>query len=491
MPRPRLSRRLRYAPRPLLAILAVGAVCAFSWSLALPAIQAPDELAHVLYTQLLVERGELPKDSESGERRPTELEPAAYWDALNTLVAAPDSRPGWTDLEQERWREAARQLPPDARSDLGTVNPAGNNPPLYYAYEAVPYLLAYSGSIFDRIYAMRIGSIVLYLVTIVLAWALAGELLGAALWPRTLAAGLVALQPMLVQMGSVVNPDILLTALWTAAIYLAVLIVRRGPSPRLVIGILAVSLAAVLTQPRGLPVLAPVLAAIAIGFWRRSERPLPRVESRRVWLALGGGALLALVALALGLGALAPAGAVAGITHPFSLREFGSYVWQFYLPALPFQQAPIGPDDFGWQQTFVKFLWGAFAWQEVTFPRAVYIVLEWLSVAGLAALVAALLVRRSELRRRWGVLTVLALFVLSLVAALHVAAYYVILSDPQSGFIVGRYVLPLIALFGCAVAFVVASLPRRIVPYAAGAVLAGAVLLQLAALGVTVARFYA
>lgn len=485
-----MSGRLRaLLPAPLLAILAAGAVLALAWTLALPPLQAPDELTHVLYTQLLVERGQRPvATADEGQRRPSELAPAAEWGALNVLVGDPEARPAWTEIEESRWRQEERMLPDSARSDLGRASPAASNGPLYYAYEAVPYALASGGSFFDRLYAMRLASMVFYLATIALTWALAGELLGAALWPRTLATALVALQPKLSQMGAVVNPDILLAALWTAGIYLALRIAREGPGRGRSEGAVAVCAAAALTHPRGIPLIAVIVGAFALGIWPRLR---PRLAGRAGRPVLVGGSILALVLVVLGLSALAPAGTVAGVERPFSLRELGSYLWQFYLPALPFQQAPIGPDDYGWQNAFVEFLWGGFAWQEITYPPIVYTVLGWLSLAGLAGLAAALIVRRDAVRRHWEALAVVVGAVVTLLLSLHVAAYYVILMDPGSPFIVGRYVLPLIGLFGCAAAFVAASLPRRVAPYAAGALLGGALLLQLAGLGITVARFYA
>jgi hypothetical protein len=72
---------------------------------------------------------------------------------------------------------------------------------------------------------------------------------------------------------------------------------------------------------------------------------------------------------------------------------------------------------------------------------------------------------------------------------LHVVSYLALLggTDPV---IVGRYLLPLIALLALAVTFVVTSLPRRLGPLFAAVVLACGVLLQLAGLGLTVIRFY-
>ncbi len=57
--------------------------------------------------------------------------------------------------------------------------------------------------------------------------------------------------------------------------------------------------------------------------------------------------------------------------------------------------------------------------------------------------------------------------------------------------IVGRYLLPMVSLFGLAIVFTVGTLPRRIAPLVGGAILALGLLLSLAGIGITAARFYA
>src|SRR5207244_756895 len=62
-------------------------------------------------------------------------------------------------------------------SDGAGPFPQGQNPPLYYAYETLPYW-AVGGSFFDRVYAMRTWSVVLLLVPTTCAWLLAGGVFG-------------------------------------------------------------------------------------------------------------------------------------------------------------------------------------------------------------------------------------------------------------------------------------------------------------------------
>jgi hypothetical protein len=77
------------------------------------------------------------------------------------------------------------------------------------------------------------------------------------------------------------------------------------------------------------------------------------------------------------------------------------------------------------------------------------------------------------------------------VLVLHAAAFRAMLYDPSDPVITGRYLLVLVPLFGAGVAFALSALPGRVRAVATGAALAGAFVLQIAALGEVVGRFYA
>jgi len=467
--------------------MAVAAIGAFAWSLVLPPTQAPDELPHYLYTATLVERGELPQVGGGGlARRPPELDAFAYWSQSDVIVATPDARPGWTALEERAFRRASADLGSAGREvpDADAAGPAAANPPLFYAYAAIPYAVARGGSFVDRLHLMRWASIVFLLATVALTWALAGELFGAARAPRVIAAGVVAVHPLLAQVNASVTPDALLTALSTAVLLVAVRLLRRGLTKARVVTLALLCGGAVLTHARGVAILVPALAAVGLALWRegrlaRGRRSLP--------LSLGLVAALALIAVAVaaGLPRVLPEG------KPFDVAQFANYVWQFYLPRLGFMGPSIGPQGYSAQDAFVTFFYGGFGWQEVRFPGVVDLVLRWVSVAGLVALVVVLVRRRAWRGQRGAVLAVCAVAVLALLLLLHLVAYRALLADNDAAFIVGRYLFPLIGLFGCAVAAVTIGLGRRVAPYAAAALLAGGLLLELAGLGLTVARFHA
>jgi hypothetical protein len=175
----------------------------------------------------------------------------------------------------------------------------------------------------------------------------------------------------------------------------------------------------------------------------------------------------------------------------FNIRQFISSVWQFYFPRLPGMHRRIGP-EYGYRQVFIETFYGTFGSLEVTFPKRVYDVLQALSAVGIAGFAAACVVCRRRLRRAWPMVVVLLALLLTSLVFLHYVSYRALLSDAGSDpLIVGRYLLPMISLFGVAVAFTVGALPRRPAALVGAAVISLGVLLSLAGIGITTARFYA
>jgi 4-amino-4-deoxy-L-arabinose transferase-like glycosyltransferase len=471
--------RLRRVPGPLAILLVVGAVEALAWCVALPALQGPDEVSHYTYVERIVERGTIPwKPGGDDGKSPayphsTETLTALTKAELGSLTANVAARAAWTPADVALWTRADRRLGARDREDGGYTG-ALKNPPAYYLYEAVPYAVA-RGTFFDRLFAMRLANIPLFLATIAFTWLLAAQLLPAPLWPRFVAAGSVMLQPQLLNVTATVNPDVLLTAASSAALWLMVLICRRGPRLPLVAA-LAVSLAvAGLTHGRGLLLVPPAVLAvlIAVGRERRWRLPRPR-----------------LVVPALMLGALVCVAAVAS-RGDGSPREFVSYVWQFYLPKLGFMDPAIGVSDYDFGEVYVGRFYGTLAQLEVTLPHTLDRVLLWATLAGLVALVAALVAQRDAVRRNADVAAVLLVAVASLVLGIHAVAYRAMVVQPGDPIITGRYLLPLVPLFGAAIAVVARALPRRAAAGFAGAVLAAGVCLQWTSLGLLLERFHA
>jgi hypothetical protein len=478
-----MRRRLTGIPAPLAILLAVASVQFVAWLVVLPALQAPDESAHFAYTQRLVETGERPPLEGEGDLFSPELDAAWYGAGLGPLVGNLSARPYWTALDERLWRARDRALGSDARDIRTGPNSASRNPPVYYAFAGLAYAAATGGSFFDRFYAMRLANLPLYLLTIVMTWVLAGQLLGPARWPRTVAAGVVAVQPQFAFVAAGISPDPLLTAIWAVFLVLAVAAVMRGLSWGGASGMAALALGAVLTHPRGAPLAVLALLAAALGLRRR----LGHMSART--LAVGGAAVAAALAFVVVV-LVAGAGVLDSTSGAqFNVRQFASYLWQFYLPRLPFMNPSIGP-EYGAQIAYVETFFGVFASLEVRWPPFVYDLLAVASVAGLAALCAVVIHARSRLVGRSDLVALLVAIPLTLVLALHFAAYRNLQINPSDPIIVGRYLFPLLPLFGAAVAVVVRALPERASAAAGTALLFTGALLGLSGLGMTAVRFY-
>jgi 4-amino-4-deoxy-L-arabinose transferase-like glycosyltransferase len=487
---PRVGRAQRVArvragriPAPLGALLAMAALAAVAWASVLPPIQGPDEDGHVAYVQRIAETGSIPWSrgavpADPGPPYSTELATALTFGAITQTWGIPLARPARTEADERIWSARDAALDPDARAN-GGFTPAMKNPPLYYIYEALPYAVASGGSIFDRVFAMRLANIPALLAVVVFTWLIAGELFARRRWLQTLATAAVALQPQLLHMTAVVNPDVFLAAIWSAALYAMIVLVKRGPSAGRLGALAALTAASCLTQPRGLALVLPAALAAGLALWH--ARPPTGRWARR--LATGGAAAVTVA------GACALVFyAVRGDLSADRVRELGSYVWQFYLPELGFMQQSISP-GYGVGQVFERFF-GAFATLEATFSVGVFRVLK--AIVGVVAVLAlvGLYRRRAALRRRWAVVLVVAAAVVGYLALIHAVAFRTLLEsgDPV---ITGRYLLPLVPLYGVALALAVQWLPRRWAPVAGAAAVSGVVLLQLAALGVLFTRFYA
>jgi Predicted membrane protein (DUF2142) len=486
--------RMRTVPRPLAALLAIAAIQVIAWSLVLPPFQGADEDAHFAYVQHLAETGGIPNASGgNGKNVSSEQFEAMTWAQLRSLRGVPAARPAWSEAEEERWREVEASLDDEASGDGLGPNAVAQNPPLYYALETIPYHLAPGGSFFNRFYVTRLASAVFYLAIVGLMWLIAAELFRP-LWARTLATAVVALHPKLAMLGGVVNPDILLALAWTAFIYAGLRILRHGPSRGRLAGAGAAAAVAVLTHGRGLAIVAPLVVLLVIAYirWRPPRREaLYGVALSVGLLALGLLAVVVLTSAGPGGGGVY-GGEVSRLgARGFNVREFLSYLWQFYLPRPGFLEEAIGPAGYGFREVYIKSFYGDFAWLEIEYPRFAVDLLQIATVLLLFGLYTVAVRRLDAVRRAWPVITFLLVTAVALILVLHVSSYRDLLVNPNDPLFTGRYLFPLVSILAIGVTTVVMALPRRLAPLAAGAVVATGVVLQLSALGMTFVRFYA
>jgi 4-amino-4-deoxy-L-arabinose transferase-like glycosyltransferase len=482
---------LRTVPRPLLGLLAAVLALGVAFTLVTPFLQAPDENSHFGYVQYFSETGHLPGTKPGAPAFTTEQSRASLTSNSDQAAAQKDVPMNWSKGAFEQWRAQDREAPASQRKDAGGPNPASSNPPLYYLIEAPAYLVGKGGDIFTRLELTRLMSVLWVLVTTAGAWLLAGELFGRDRLMQLAVAGFTGLAPMVLFVSSSVSPDGMLYACWAFALWLGVRLLRRPLSLRGVLALFAVVGLGCVVKATSFALFPGAVVAVALALLR--ERP--GLTARRVVEV--GAVAAAGVVFTLGIwvavsrlnhqAAAAQVGVVS--SGQFNVREFLSYLWQFYLPRLGFMSdfRSVAPTLPFWDIQF-KGAWASFGWLEVLFPTWVYFVLLAVSVSAMVGAFTGLW--RDRVRIDWRVAAFLAVVVLSLYAGLHVSEYRQ-LKGGASNFFQGRYVLPLAPLAAAALARTIAWAPQRLRGQVVGGTLAAFVVLNLFSLGLILQRFYA
>jgi hypothetical protein len=408
-------------------------------------------------------------------------------------------RPPWT-AAQDRAIDKALAAGPGRFTPGGSTNTT-NNPALYYVAELGPYWAAtvLGGDFLDRLLALRLGSALLVALAAGFAFAFVRELLPRVPWAWPVGALAFAVQPLLGFMGGGVNNDAALFATSAAVFWLVARALTRGLDRATAIGIGAafglglISKVTIIGLAPGLALCA-LLLVVRAGPERRGE------VLRRIGLAAGIAALPVIAYVVVnsqiwdrglwgGNGStkrVAAAPSIAANRHPAQLREFVSYLWQFYLPKLPFMndlQAGI-PLYNVWFKGFI----GRFGWLDTNFAAAVYPAgaAVFAAIAGLAA--AGIWRVRERIRGRLGTILVLAGMVAGFVVVVAWAGYRGRLDNGQI-FEQARYLLPLGALYATLIALAARGAGRF-------GRTAGAALVTLAcghalfAVALVVSRFY-
>jgi hypothetical protein len=450
---------LSHVPRAAWICALVACLNAACWSIVTPPFQVPDEPAHFAYVKQLAETGHLPSSN-------LELSSGEEFSALVALrfyrvQFQPQHHTIASHAEQNQLQHdlvVASQNSAPGSADAGV---AKSQPPLYYALQAIPYTLAQSGTLLDRLQLMRLLSALMAGLTAMFVFLFIREALPGVRWAWTVGALAVALAPLLGFISGAVNPDAMLFAVSAATFYCLARAFRRGLStggavaiglvtaiglmtklnfiglvPGIIIGVIVLSIRAARVQGRS----AYRLLAIAIAIAFSPVLPYAAVN------ALSGHPTLGLLSTAI------------GSLHGSVLAEV-NYIWQFYLPRLPGTVNDF-PGLFTTRQLWFDRYVGLYGWLDTTFPGWVYSVA--LIPAGAIALLCgrALFQARAALRTRApeiGVYAAIGIGLLVLVGASSYASFPGVAAE----FAEARYMLPMLALLGAVLALAARGAGRR------------------------------
>jgi 4-amino-4-deoxy-L-arabinose transferase-like glycosyltransferase len=466
------------------------------WSVVVPPFQVPDETAHFAYAQYLAESGQPPPQGPGAQYSAQEQ---VALDNLNFIyvIGHPAARGVLTPAENRQVR-GVLALHPSPLGD-GAATPSTNQPPLYYALEAIPYWLSPSHDLFARLALMRLLSALLGALTVLCVYLFLRELLPATPWVWTTGALAVAFQPMFAFISAGVQGDNLLFFA-SAATFLALLRAwRRGLTVSRGAAIGAATAVGVLGKLTFSALVPGIALALALLTWRalpQGRRQALRAAAVAVVIVVAPAALYALLNAAVWhrggptAGGFAAVGSSASPSGPVTMHQSLDYIWQLYLPRLWFMHHLYFPGGYPLWTIWLNGSIGAFGWLDYGFPVWVYADGRWVLYA-LAAFFAVGALRLGWARVR-SVLPLFFAFAVSAVGLLSAIGWDGLRYRLQTGyqFEQARYLFPLLCFYGVFIALVVRAVPRRWQPVAGALLVVLAMAHGLFAETLTISRYY-
>ncbi len=489
-------RGWRRIPRAGRVCFAIAFVNVAVWSVIIPPFEVPDEISHIGYAQYLAETGQPPPqgpDAPYSQQENAALQATAFYSVYGTVAAR-----GVFTVPEDKSLHAFLAANPNPLG-AGGATPATNQPPLYYALEAVPYWLSPSNNILTRLAFMRLLSALMAAGTVLAVFMFLRELMPRTPWAWTVGALMVAFQPTFAFIGAGVQGDNLLYLGSALTFFALARAWRRGLTTRrsaAIGGALALGMLAKLTFLALVPGAGLALLVLA---WR--ARPAGRVAVLRML-----GIAVAVVAAPVLLYALLNvtvwhrgssfAGGLAAATasrgsgpSAITWRATLDYTWELYLPRLWFMNHTYFRSYYPLWQIWLDGSIGHFGWLNYTFPAWVYTDMRYL-VYGLAAFAAIGLVRvRAAIR---GLAPLFACFAVMALGLLGIIGYLGIRYQATTGdlFAQARYLFPLLVFYALGIVLATKALPRRWAPVLGGLLVVLAMAHGLFAETLTITRYY-
>ncbi len=453
-----LRTALARPPRAAYLCALVGLFNALAWSVLVPPFEVPDEDAHYAYVQQLVEAGSLPR-YEPIYRGISPAEDQTL-EVIHTfrIVGQPGNPAPLTSGDQQLLLHVEHE----GLSAKGTGNAgsASDNPPLYYGVETIPFALSPSGTVLNRLALMRAVSALFAGFTVFFVFMFLRELFPGTRWVWPFGALAVAFQPVFAFISGGVNNDSLLYACAAALFFAIAWMFRRGLDERAGLAIGA-ALGLGLVAKFTLLGFAPGTALAILFGVRRAWPAARRAALRGAAVAAALAALPTLLYVALFRSTITSGGisapAVAFSGGHTSLRTEIAYIWQLFLPKLPWQISHFPRSEL-WHEWFIGLV-GRYGWLDTSFPFWVYIVIGPIALLILVAGVAGLAREWRRVWRRSGDLLVYVAMIAGLCIEIGVESYNEFASTGGT-FEQPRYLLSGLCVYAAVVALV-ARLPGR------------------------------
>lgn len=337
------------------------------WVGFVPMWHFPDEHAHLAQVAYYWERKQLtnpkavPDLNEEINLTEKILGTERDYRGNNKFTFHPEYNIAYTDTTIGQFEEQIRHIPLESRKVM-VKREATFYPPLYYLLALVPYGMFYGSSLIERVFATRLLSLILMLLLVVFNYKSFQIVFRMRSTLSAAATLLVAFHPMLSFVGSGVNSDVLFNVVFSAGIYLGLLILSSGLKWNYVLLLIGLSIVATNTKPQGyiLPFLFILPLAVV----------LFQANLRRKFMMIA-----------------------IGIATLLLLRDKISNFLQGkqYLPDIPHHKEPPLLDISLWKYSLdtlrhtirevIPWYWGVFKWLGVTYPRFIHRLLNRIMLA--------------------------------------------------------------------------------------------------------------
>lgn len=201
------------------------------WITVIPVWQYPDEQSHFAQVQNVAENL-LPKVENkyntSREVVQTENFLGTNRDSSgnNKYTYHPEYKQQYSNNLYGPEEKNIRSMTVDDRKNLVKWE-ATENPPAYYSLAGFFYRLDYNGSIFERVYAIRLLSLLLFMVNVFVCYKISLLIFAREQTPSIMLTALFAFMPMLVFASTGILPDPLTNVLFAIMIYLSLKILDK------------------------------------------------------------------------------------------------------------------------------------------------------------------------------------------------------------------------------------------------------------------------
>lgn len=253
----------------LIAILLLGLALGLMHVFIVPPWQHYDEPTHFEYAWLVAHRSTLPQVGDHDQEMVRQVAASMY--------------------EHGYWR-GSDYYPSLIRPDPNLLGASElRHPPLYYLLASLPLRLLPYADVVLQLFAMRLVSLVFYLISIGAAWAIMGELVPADHPLRWMVPAFLALLPGYIDLMTAANNDVAAIAIFSLFLFGAIRLVQHGLSVFDFVWTAAWTALGIWTKDT-IFIMVPLFAlSLAISFLRGHRRIL--------WAVLMGASIVAAVAM--------------------------------------------------------------------------------------------------------------------------------------------------------------------------------------------------